>query len=81
MSNISKKTIIVDENLSKIIGVEVGTLVSYSEIAKGIHEYIKAHNLKKKTEKTEKRKSKFCFRCGAQLPEKAAYCDQCGIKQ
>jgi chromatin remodeling complex protein RSC6 len=81
MSNISKKTIIVDENLSKIIGVDAGTLVSYSELAKGIHEYIKTHNLKKKPEKTEKRKFKFCFKCGAQIPEKAIYCDQCGAKQ
>lgn len=78
MSNISKKTIIVDENLSKIIGVSEGTLVSYSEIAKGIHEYIKLHNLKTKA---EKKKFKFCFKCGVQIPEKAVYCDHCGAKQ
>ncbi|MBS7656248.1 zinc-ribbon domain-containing protein [Candidatus Bathyarchaeota archaeon] len=78
MSNISRKTIIVDENLSKIIGVSEGTLVSYSEIAKGIHEYIKMHNLKKKI---EKKRLKFCFKCGVQIPEKAVYCDFCGAKQ
>jgi chromatin remodeling complex protein RSC6 len=81
MSSFNKKTIIVDENLSKIVGVSEGTLVSYSEIAKGIHEYIKMHNLKKKQEKTEKKKYKFCFKCGAQILEKAFYCDHCGVKQ
>lgn len=85
MRTLDKKTVIVDENLSKVIGVEVGSLVSYAEVAKGLHEYIKAHNLKKEPEKKEGRKrgirQKFCFKCGAKLPKRAAYCDRCGTKQ
>lgn len=85
MRTLDKKTVIVDENLSKIIGVEVGSLVSYAEVARGLHEYIKTHNLRKEPEKKERKKrgasQKFCFKCGAGLPKRAAYCDRCGTKQ
>lgn len=85
MRALNKKTVVVDENLSKIIGAEVGSLVSYAEVARGLHEYIKAHNLKKEPEKKERKKKdtsqKFCFKCGAGLPKGAAYCDRCGTKQ
>jgi hypothetical protein len=47
MSGLTKKIIYVDKALSPILGVEEGSLVSYSEISKGIHRYIKENELKK----------------------------------
>jgi hypothetical protein len=47
MSGLTKKIIYVDKTLSPILGVNEGSLVSYSEIAKGIHRYIKERDLKK----------------------------------
>ena len=41
MSALTRKMIHVDENLSTVIGFSEGELVSYTEITKGIHEYIK----------------------------------------
>jgi len=47
MSALTRKMIHVDENLSTVIGFSEGELVSYTEITKGIHEYIKKNNLRK----------------------------------
>jgi hypothetical protein len=47
MSGLTKKIIYVDKTLSPILGVNEGSLVSYSEITKGIHRYIKENQLKK----------------------------------
>jgi len=38
--------IYADRYLSVILGVNEGSLVSYAEISKGIHAYIKKHDLK-----------------------------------
>ena len=43
MSTFVKKNIVVDENLSKILGYEKGRLISYAEITKGIYDYVKEH--------------------------------------
>ena len=47
MSGLTKKMIYADKALSSILGVNEGSLVSYSEISKGIHKYIKEKELKK----------------------------------
>ena len=47
MSGLTKKIIYVDKILSPILGVNEGSLVSYSDISKGIHRYIKERDLKR----------------------------------
>lgn len=46
MSGLTKKIIYADKPLSTILGVNEGSLVSYSEISKGVHKYIKEKDLK-----------------------------------
>jgi len=46
MSGLTKKIIYADKALSTILGVSEGSLVSYAEISKGIHRYIKEKDLK-----------------------------------
>ena len=83
MSSFAKKNIIVDGNLSRILGYEEGRLVSYAEITKGIYDYIKDHNLRKEEQTPAKtaKKDRYCFNCGAKVLSKAMFCDKCGRKQ
>jgi hypothetical protein len=46
MSGLTRKIIYVDKTLSAILGVKEGSLVSYSELSKGLHRYIKEKDLK-----------------------------------
>ena len=46
MSGLTKKIIYADKALSSILGVREGSLVSYSELSKGLHKYIKEKDLK-----------------------------------
>ena len=46
MSGLTKKTVIADQTLSTILGVKEGELVSYSELSKGLHKYIKDNDLR-----------------------------------
>jgi ribosomal protein L40E len=46
MSGLTKKQIYVDRNLSAIFKVSEGELVSYAEIQKLLHKYIKDNDLK-----------------------------------
>ena len=46
MSGLTKKIIYADKLLSSLLGVQEGSLVSYSEISKGLHKYIKKNDLK-----------------------------------
>ena len=46
MSGLTKKIIYADKLLSSLLGVPEGSLVSYSEISKGLHKYIKENDLK-----------------------------------
>jgi hypothetical protein len=84
LSTLQKKIILVDENLSKIIGIGHGELTSYAELTKGIHEYIKKYDLRKKTELASESPSgniRFCFNCGADMSASSIFCDKCGKKQ
>ena len=46
MSGLTKKTVVADRNLSAILGVKEGELVSYAQLSKGLHKYIKDNDLK-----------------------------------
>jgi hypothetical protein len=46
MSGLTKKAVYVDEVLSSILGVNRGELVSYAELSKGLHKYIKENKLR-----------------------------------
>jgi len=46
MSGLTKRIIYADEYLAAILGVNEGSLVSYADISKGIHAYIKKNDLK-----------------------------------
>mgnify|MGYP001034147576 CR=1 FL=1 len=85
MSALQRKIILVDDNLSKVVGKEQGSFVSYAELTKGIHDYIKKNDLRKgSTETTSESTSsgvKFCYGCGADLAAGSTFCDKCGKKQ
>ena len=84
MSALQRKIILVDENLSKILGIEHGELTSYAELTKGIHEYIKKNDLRKNAELGSESTSaniRFCFNCGADMSTRSIFCDRCGKKQ
>jgi hypothetical protein len=46
MSGLTKKVIYADKTLSTLLSVKEGALVSYSELSKGLHRYIKEKDLK-----------------------------------
>ena len=95
MSGLLKKKVQVDEALGTVIGVPEGTAVSYAEIQKGLHKYIRDHGLKTDTPKETapavqpsepeavERESQglFCISCGESIPGGAVYCDLCGVQQ
>lgn len=46
MSGLTKKAVYADKLLSSILGVREGDFVSYAEISRGLHRYIKDKKLK-----------------------------------
>lgn len=46
MSGLTKKTVLADRILSTMLGVKEGELVSYAQLSKGLHKYIKDNDLK-----------------------------------
>ncbi|HUK50091.1 MAG TPA: hypothetical protein VLV18_03570 [Terriglobales bacterium] len=46
MSGLTKKAVYADKVLATILGVKEGTHVSYAELSKGLHRYIKEKQLK-----------------------------------
>ena len=96
MSGLLKKRIQVDRNLATVIGVPEGTAVSYAEIQKGLHRYIKEKNLRTDVTKTEpaavpqeaepeapkdRARGVYCISCGEAIPVGAVFCDLCGALQ
>ena len=96
MSGLLKKRIQVDRNLGTIIGFQEGTIVSYAEIQKGLHKYIRDQNLRidlpkvgtvtaTQTPEPEVTKSEgrgsYCISCGEEIPSGAIFCDLCGVMQ
>ena len=46
MSGLTKKAVYADRVLSSILSVNEGDFVSYADISKGLHKYIKDNNLR-----------------------------------
>ena len=46
MSGLTKKTVYADKVLATLLSVKEGTHVSYAELSKGLHKYIKEKDLK-----------------------------------
>jgi len=46
LSGLTKKSVYADKTLSKLLGVSEGTHVSYAELSRGLHKYIKDNDLK-----------------------------------
>jgi hypothetical protein len=46
MSGLTKKAVYADKVLSSVLGVSEGDFVSYAEISRGLHKYIKDNNLR-----------------------------------
>ena len=88
MSALTKKQILADRTLASLAGVREGTVLSYAELTKAMHEYIKKNKLSKGEEELASLASaplapsvKYCSACGASIPGSATYCDRCGEKQ
>ena len=96
MSGLLKKRIQVDRNLGLVIGFPEGTTVSYAEIQKGLHKYIRDNNLRTDIAKgataavpqaSEPEAPKgqtrgfYCISCGEPIPGGATFCDLCGALQ
>jgi len=94
LSGLLKKRIQVDRNLAAVIGAPEGTTVSYAEIQKGLHRYIKDNNLRTDIAKgaavpqaAEPEPAKgqprevYCISCGEPIPTGAVFCDLCGALQ
>jgi hypothetical protein len=94
LSGLTKKIVYADRYLSTILGVSEGEMVSYAQISKGIHKYIKDNDLKNVSARprpltepvVEEKHSappavKRCRDCGAEIPQEAVFCDLCGVSQ
>ncbi len=95
MSGLLKKRIRVDRNLGLVVGAPEGATVSYAEIQKGLHKYIRENNLRTdvpggaaplaqssepEVPKAEPR-GMYCISCGEAIPNGAVFCDLCGTMQ
>lgn len=96
MSGLLKKRIRADRNLGAVLGVPEGTTVSYAEIQKGLHRYIRENNLRTDTAKAAvpavsqtaeaeppkaQGRGSYCISCGEAIPGGATFCDLCGASQ
>ncbi len=96
MSGLLKKRVQVDQGLGTVIGAPEGTLVSYAEIQKGLHKYIRDHGLRTDIQKPasasivqtsepempeNEARGFYCISCGEAIPSGAVYCDMCGAPQ
>lgn len=94
MSGLTRKQIYVDRNLSAVLGISEGELVSYADIQKRLHKYIKEKDLKnpprpqpatmpmsQELKRPSTTGMKKCRDCGADIPSEAVYCDVCGVSQ
>jgi hypothetical protein len=92
MSGLTKKSVYADKTLSTLLGVEEGELVSYAQLSKGLHKYIKDNDLRNLKAKpalpaiplaapAAVPAVRVCRDCGAQIPSGAVFCDMCGVSQ
>jgi len=96
LSGLLKKRIQVDRNLGLVIGFPEGTTVSYAEIQKGLHKYIRDNKLRADVAKGETAavpqasepeapraqvRGFYCISCGEPIPSGSTFCDLCGALQ
>jgi len=67
-SMLTQKSIMTDDTLSSLTGQPKGALLSYTELTKSMHAYIRSKGLRLKA----------CPNCKAQIPGYATFCDKCG---
>jgi ribosomal protein L40E len=67
-SMLTQKSIMADDTLSLLTGQPKGALLSYTELTKSMHAYIRTKGLRLKA----------CPNCKAQIPGYATFCDKCG---
>lgn len=95
MTGLTRKQVYVDRNLSAVLGVSEGELISYADIQKRLHKYIKDNDLKNPNRPTSQSpipasglvqatgmiQMKRCKDCDAEIPCEAVFCDLCGVGQ
>jgi ribosomal protein L40E len=67
-SMLTQRSIVADDTLSSLTGQPKGALLSYTELTKLMHQYIRTKGLRLKA----------CPNCNAQVPGYATFCDKCG---
>jgi ribosomal protein L40E len=67
-SMLTRQSIVADDTLSMLTGQPKGALLSYTELTKMMHQYIRSKGLRLKA----------CPNCSAQMPGYATFCDKCG---
>ncbi len=68
VSMLTQRAIVADDTLSTLTGQPRGAYLSYTEVTKMMHQYIKSKQLRLKA----------CPHCNAPIPGYATYCDKCG---
>ncbi|MGA8857010.1 MAG: zinc ribbon domain-containing protein [Candidatus Bathyarchaeia archaeon] len=67
-SMLTQRSIVADDTLSMLTGQPRGALLSYTELTKMMHQYIRTKQLRLKA----------CPSCNAPIPGYATFCDKCG---
>lgn len=67
-SMLTQRSIVADDTLSLLTGQPKGSLLSYTELTKMMHQYIRTNGLRLKV----------CPHCNSQIPGYATNCDKCG---
>jgi hypothetical protein len=67
-SMLTQKSIMADDTLSLLTGQPKGALLSYTELTKSMHQYIRSKGLRLRA----------CPNCKTQIPGYATFCDKCG---
>jgi len=65
---LTQRSIVADDTLALLTGQPKGALLSYTELTKMMHQYIRSKGLRLKA----------CPSCNTQVPGYATYCDKCG---
>lgn len=67
-SMLTRQSIVADDTLAMLTGQPKGALLSYTELTKMMHQYIRTKGLKLRS----------CPNCNSQIPGYATFCDKCG---
>jgi hypothetical protein len=65
---LTRQSIVADDTLAMLTGQPKGALLSYTELTKMMHQYIRTKGLKLRS----------CPNCNSQIPGYATFCDKCG---